>query len=51
MMIFEGLKFYDIKDEIKLISEPLEKDLFGKEYEKMRNNQINKSLESKFGKD
>ena len=46
----EGLKFYDIKDEIKLISEPLEKDLFGKEYEKMRNNQISKSLESKFGK-
>jgi len=46
----EGLKFYDIKDEIKLISEPLEKDLLGKEYEKMRNNQISKSLESKFGK-
>jgi len=46
----EGLQFYDIKDEIKLISEPLGKDLLEKEYEKMRKRQVSKSLDSKFSK-
>ena len=46
----EGFIFFDIKDEIERISEPLKNSLLGKEYEEMRKSQISKSLESKFGK-
>jgi len=46
----EGFIFFDIKDEIEKISEPLKKGLLGKEYEEMRKSQISRSLESKFGK-
>ena len=43
-------KFYDIKNEIDNISEPLKWESFGKAYGEMRREQINKARTLKFGK-
>ena len=46
----KGFEFFDIKNEIDKISEPLKGESLGKAYVEMRREQINKARTLKFGK-